>query len=267
MHTQAAPIAQDTMPVGSRTARSKGGDSSRNSDGEDDLGTAPQQTKVVVIDSYPTDAAVRHKEQRKAREEKLAEEGLAPAGIKALHERKKFNQEDHFDDCGSGLGPLGEASFVNALVVDGSPNSTIAYSFLDRSAFCSSSAEGSEDELEKVLNGNYSLHCLLASSGAEHHVDPPSSVQVDIEHLCTFLAKPEYESSMVDVVELFGGESGVGKPCVRRRLSRGEMFDIVTGFDLSKEAHQKEVIVYVKACKPSVVIMCPRVQASGIGAT
>ena len=63
---------------------------------------------------------VRQKQMRKAREGKLAEEGWTPEYIKKLRKRKKFNQENHFDDCLSDLGPFEEIPLINALVVDGS---------------------------------------------------------------------------------------------------------------------------------------------------
>lgn len=113
------------------------------------------------------------KEERKVREEKLVDVALAPADIKALREKKKLHQEDNFDDCGGDLGPLGDIPFVNAFVVHGSPNFAKANGFLDNSAFCSDSAESSEDEFEKVLNDNYSLHCFLGYDGAGRHVVPP----------------------------------------------------------------------------------------------
>ena len=57
---QAAEIALDAMPVGRRIAHSNGGDSSRNSDKEDDMGKAPQQKKLAVADPYPTDPSTSH---------------------------------------------------------------------------------------------------------------------------------------------------------------------------------------------------------------
>ena len=45
-------------------------------------------------------------------------------------------------------------------------------------------------------------------------------------------------------MELFGGESGVGKSGVRRRLSRGANLDLVTGFEFIAEQHQTEVVTH-----------------------
>ena len=67
---------------------------------------------------------------------------------------------------------------------------------------------------------NFSLHYLVGSAGSGNHVNPPGSTYVPLEQLNTYLAKAEHEG-IVDVVEIFGGESGVGKLCLRRRLRRG----------------------------------------------
>ena len=220
-------------------------------------GKAPNQKVVVFADSlYPTEQAVKQKEERKAREEKLAEEGLSPEEIKKLRKRKKFDQEAHFDDCGSDLGPLEEKGMTSALAYVGDLSSAISYSFFDEDAYNSSGAESSEEELDKVVDSGFSLHYLVGSSGATHHVDPPKSRVICIEDLDTYLAQPELKGC-VDVVEVFGGESGFGKLCIRRRLVRGENFDLVIGFDLTKTKHQEEVVRYFDTHKPLVAVLGP----------
>ena len=71
-----------------------------------------------------------------------------------------------------------------------------------------------------------------------------------------YLAQPENKGH-VDVVEIFGGESGVGKLCIRRRLVRGENFDLVTGFDLTDKKQQEEVVKYFNTFKPLVALLGP----------
>ena len=84
----------------------------------------------------------------------------------------------------------------------------------------------SEDELQRVLNDDFSLHYLSGSDGYSRHVDPPGSAHMHTLDSCKYLSRPD-KVGAVDVVELVGGESGVGKLCVRRRLTRGADFDIV----------------------------------------
>ena len=74
-------------------------------------GKAPNQKVIVFVDElHSTERAVRQKEERKARQEKLAEEGLTVEDVKRLRKRKQFDQEAHFEDCGSDLGPLQETA-------------------------------------------------------------------------------------------------------------------------------------------------------------
>lgn len=98
----------------------------------------------------------------------------------------------------------------------------MAYSCLDYTACASDGAEPSEDELERVLNDNYLLHCLVGSDGCCRHKDPPKSNVVHIVEISGYLAQSEYAGSL-DVVEIFGGEPGVGTCCDRRRIICGEM--------------------------------------------
>lgn len=200
MHPQATPVAQDGMPVCSRI---EGDVACIGGSSTDELGRAQQQQKVALIDQYPTGSAVRQKEERKVREEKLAEEGLAQAEINALRKNKKFNQEEHFDDCGIDLGPLEERHFICAFAIQGSFNSAIVHSFLEFSFFCSDSAEGSEDEPEKVLNDKYSLHYLVGRSIADHHGNPPKSTVVHIDALRTYLSQSDIRGS-IDVCGFIG---------------------------------------------------------------
>ena len=111
------------------------------------------------------------------------------------------------------------------------------------------------------------MRYLTGSCGAAHHIDPPGNKVVSMEDLATDLAQPDKPGS-VRAMELFGGESGVGKRRVRRRFARGENFDLVIGFELTDVKHQQEVVKYINRFRPLVVVMRPPLaQDSGIGAT
>lgn len=58
--------------------------------------------------------------------------------------QKKFDQEEHSDDCGSDVGLLDEKPLINVLAVHCSLDFVIVYSYLDGGAFRSStgSSEG-----------------------------------------------------------------------------------------------------------------------------
>lgn len=135
----------------------------------------------------------------------------------------------------SDLTPFEERPLINAFAIDGGLSSCIACRFLDADVFCSSSAGVSDDELGKFLNNKFDLRYLFGSDGFHHRIDPPTSVLIGIQHLFAFLARAGNAISMVDIVEFFGGEGGVRKLCVRRRLKCGRNFGIVTRVDLTNE--------------------------------
>lgn len=96
------------------------------------------------------------------------------------------------------------------MAADGILDSAVVQSHFDNDVFCGSGAESSEDEFEQVLKDNYSLHHLIGSCGAGHHVDPPKGTVVHIEGLNVYLTQPSFRGR-VDVVGIFGGESGAGE--------------------------------------------------------
>ena len=57
-----------------------------------------------------------------------------------------------------------------AFVADGRLGAAIEYSFADE-ALCSDSAESIDDELERVLDDNFSLHYFVGG-GVDGHTDP-----------------------------------------------------------------------------------------------
>ena len=72
----------------------------------------------------------------------------------------------------------------------------IVYPYIGESAFCSDSAEGSEGEIERVLNDNFSLRCLVGSDGHERHRGSPKSVHIILGDLCAFLSQSENVGSI-----------------------------------------------------------------------
>jgi len=76
---------------------------------------SPPVPKVVTFGAeevvvYPTEQAIKQKEARKLKAEKLEAEGMTPEEVKKnLIKKKKFWQEDHHDDCGSDMEPIMEA--------------------------------------------------------------------------------------------------------------------------------------------------------------
>ena len=193
---------------------------------------------------------------RQAREAKLAQQGVFTEEIQKIRRKRRFQQEDHKDDCGSDVNPLESKSLLAALGADGSLGAAIDYCFGGHQDCCTSSAESSEGKLERIMADNYSLRYLAGSRGG---VDDSGgwAAQVPIHEFVGYLSKPKLVG-VLDVVEIFGGFGGVGEFCVRRRLRNGENFDLATGFDLCKPAHQRHVLDYLVQRKPLVVILAPQ---------
>lgn len=127
MHAIATPVALGAVPsvgalgdlgdscrIGSRGGHSVGLGGCRKGE----LRKALQQKKVVFADSFPTDQAVRQIEERKVREEKMVENGMAAEDIKKMRKKKKLHQEEHFDDCSSDPGLFEEEPLVAALPLE-----------------------------------------------------------------------------------------------------------------------------------------------------
>lgn len=183
------------------------------------LGKAPDQN-VVWREAFPIDQAVRQTEEAKAREAKLAAEGLSQAEIKVARKHETLIQEQVYDDRGRDFGPVEETQLLSALAVGGALNAAVARSHPESHAFARDSAESLEDELGRVLNDNFSFHCLVGSDGHFGRKNPPKSEWVPIWYVHTSLSQPKCRGS-VDIVYLFGGDPDAGELCIRRRLLRG----------------------------------------------
>ena len=107
---------------------------------------------VVWREVVPIDQAVRQKEEKNVREANLAEEGFTQAGVTVARKRWKFQQEEHFDDCGGGFGPSEEKPLLSAFVVEGSLGSVIFYFESGGHSFCSGNVETIGDELGRVFD-------------------------------------------------------------------------------------------------------------------
>ena len=183
----------------------------------------------------------------------MLEQGMTAEQIKKARKRKKFLQENHHDDCGSDCGPLERSChWSSVLGADGSLGAAIDYSFGDNLELCSTSAESSGEDAEHILLDNFCLYLSGSSGGAEGHQGRSCS----LEDFVAYLSRPALAGTL-DLVEIFGGEGGVGKIGVRRRLRTGENFDLQTGFDLTKAADQRLVLKYLNEHKPFVVIFAP----------
>ena len=125
-----------------------------------DAATAP--AKAVENEksfSGPTDASIRQKAARDKEEEGLDEE--AKAALRKS-KKKKFKQEEHYDDCGSDVSPIEEKDKEIMLALDTSSlASTTCSCFFDD--ICFGDDSDSENEMTTVLEESFSLAYLYGS--------------------------------------------------------------------------------------------------------
>ena len=66
-----------------------------------------------------------------------------------------------------------------------------------------------------------------------------------------------------DLVEVFGGEGGVTRLAIKRKLKSGGNLDLVSGCDLSKQSDIQTLLKYLRKAKPLVVVLAPPCTAFG----
>ncbi len=195
--------------------------------------------------AYPTDSHVRAKSKRAQ-----LERDKTPEEVKAMRKKKPMAQEQHFDDCGSDTEPLMDHEARTALAM--SDPCGAAFWFDE----CDDSVE--EDFDAYLADPHFFLSYLLGSDVEETSFwdrYSPSSARVEFDQLTAFLSKEE--RCGVDLLEIYGGEAGVTKLAIRRRLRTGANMDIVSGVDLTKQEHARRLLEYIDVHKPFVVVMGP----------
>ena len=201
--------------------------------------------------------AIRQKAAKKAKKEAMEKSGMTKEEVKKKTKRLPQPQEQVFDDCGSDLGPIDDGS-ERALLAHPSSDldDTVAFCFYDSVEM----GDIEDDKWEDSLRDNFSLHYLLGSEvdedGEEFKSKHPGATFVEFENLMTYLSGDKMAGDM-DVMELFGGEAGVTRIALRRRLRTGENFDLITGADLTDKKMQQTLFDYVEHHQPLVVVMGP----------
>ena len=210
---------------------------------------------------YPTTAAVKAKLLRDDKEKEWQEAGDKEA-IKASRKRKPQEQEEHFDDCGSDCDPLRDADEVTALATSPLLDDQVAASFYDDEQ----ATEKTTSVLHEIIDSAYlQQHFLGSDAEADETLwkhKPDEAVFVALKELNSYLSRQTCLGD-VDVMEICGGAGGVSKIAIRRRLTTGHNFDLVTGGDLTKRENVQSLMEYVRTHKPLVVVMAPPCTAMG----
>ena len=84
---------------------------------------------------------------------------------------------------------------------------------------------------------------------AAFYAKPDGAVFVPIETLMSYLSQSELAGD-VDIMEIWGGASGVSKVSLRRKLRTGRSFDLITGVDLTNPTERSAVMNYVRGHRP-----------------
>ena len=178
--------------------------------------------------------------KEKKKEEMLKALGKDP---KLLRQRKKFLQEAHYDDCGSDFGGIDEKK-VTVTFAD-----AVYYCFdrMDYSSCDTGSSDAEERWADDLLNQSYITWMGFGSEASEAtlKVTPATSKVVPPEKLLAYLSSRAL-AGHVDVVEFCGGQAGVSRLAIRRRLKTGMNADIICGIDLMKKADQEIFLKYIE---------------------
>ena len=190
------------------------------------------------VSAYPTDAKERERDNRNK---------LKAAGVdtKAFVNKQKKYIEPHYDDCGDDVSSI--MNFYRS-----SPSSTR----------CPSDASDSDDDVGSWASDSESLlsedpQTDSLASFLLRHPDENSSDVRSFDTVHELLEVLNVSEKGIDICELCGGEGRATKLAVRRHLSGGRNFDLVTGFNLNSRADQAAAANYIGKHNVLVVVMAP----------
>ena len=206
--------------------------------------------------SYPTEAAIRAKERHKV------QQAIDPDHAKGVKKRK-FEVEQHFDDCGRDDSSLKEALWSMA------PETL----YLDAELRDREDDSELMDELaQSCLTGFYGAgidpsfradgtDARQASRTRFHQTGSPAAhTRQHCTDFMTFLSQwhlPTQGNAYVDVAELCGGQATTSLVLVHRyhHLNVGKNFDISVGIDLLSMKEVSALWKYLAQSRVHVVIM------------
>ena len=178
--------------------------------------------------SFPTEQKIAAKERAKA--------GHVPT-------RRKKQIEQHFDDCGDDVTPLESAIEPPAHVAE-----------FELEGY---SSEEDDHELDVFLSRF--TQWISCSSEYEEPPDLPHGTLIacDVTEMFYILNSKSHEKYGVEIVELCGGRGHTSYLCIRRQMSAGHNFELVTGCDLTDSSTQTRVLSYLEVARPLVIVMGP----------
>ena len=178
--------------------------------------------------SFPTEQKIAAKERAKA--------GHVPT-------RRKKQIEQKFDDCGDDVTPLESAIELPAHVAE----------------FELEGYSSDEDDHELDVFLSRFTQWISCSSEYEEPPDLPHGTLIacDVTEMFHILNSKSHEKYGVEIVELCGGRGHTSYLCIRRQMSAGHNFELVTGCDLTDSSTQTRVLSYLEVARPLVIVMGP----------
>ena len=115
-----------------------------------------------------------------------------------------------------------------------------------------------------LTDESFSMHYLLGTEAEDSYLWKSRMVSGKYVHFSEMQTYLNIENRQgTDVIKICGGEAGVSRLAIRRRLNVGGNLDLVTGVDLTKPERQKELFDVLESSKPLVVVMAPPCTAFG----
>lgn len=210
--------------------------------------TSPQQTTgtsggepTVSTVAYPTDSKEREQiARRKAKEE----------GKEIVKNKRPKIVQDHHDDCGEDLTSLGfrlEDFYI-------SPEQSSTDQWIDASIGDILPIDTITDNIEHAMlfGPCPQLHCYL------------NNLQIFVATDMTELFKvAQTKGQGVDIAEVCGGEGRASQISVRRRLTAGPNFDLVTQCDITDPKDACAAYTYFDTCTVLVAVLAPNCDCFG----
>jgi hypothetical protein len=193
--------------------------------------TFEQQLESGASSAFPTEQAVRQKENLKAKKE---------AGGQV--QKKKQIVEAHSDDCGMDLSGI-EADIAG-------------FEQLEEAAL---EPSGIELDVSRYLaHWLSSYHWLFGSSASEDQPLGRNAVRCDGIEAFLIHARNRATNNQMDIMEMFGGAADTSRILVKRcDAVSGINFDLTCGFNLRNPKHVSMLFQYVDSFKPVAVVMAP----------
>jgi hypothetical protein len=176
--------------------------------------------------------------------------------VRLSRKRKPQEQEKHYDDCDSDVEILEESALLASRLRDNPETGC----YFDVEEHRTGSAETTAHAADLVGPESYTFYGdILQDDNFMNAYDDRDFQSADLHSISTYF---KYIDSLPggnakDVVEICGGEAGVTKLSIRRRLSTGRNFDLKHGIDLSRREDQYYRLEYIDKHKPLFVVMAP----------